>query len=145
MKVSRSCYYEWLKNPESNRTKRDKELTEMISIIFHEGRRICGSRRIKKQLEKKNIITSRRRIIRLIRKEGLEYIYQSVSSKQPLIPNITSRYLRIYFGASSMSQPLIVTGWGISRMFRQKKAGYTLPLLLTSIPEKLLVGLWQTT
>jgi transposase InsO family protein len=74
MKVSRSSYYAWIKNHESNRTKRDKELTEMIGIIFHEGHMTYGSRRIKKQLAKKNIIASRCRIIRLMREAGLECI-----------------------------------------------------------------------
>lgn len=46
----------------------------MISIVFHEGPRIYGSRRIKKQLAKKNIVASRRRIIRLMREANLECV-----------------------------------------------------------------------
>ncbi len=87
MKVSRSGYYEWLKNPESNRTKQDKELIEMIGIIFHEGRRVYGSRRIKKQLAKKGVIASRCRIIRLMREAGLECV-----SKRKFVATTDSKH-----------------------------------------------------
>ena len=72
MKVSRSCYYEWLKNPECDKIKQDKELIEMINIIFKESRMTYGSRRIKKQLAKQDMNISRCRIIRLMKEVNLE-------------------------------------------------------------------------
>ena len=43
----------------------------MISVIFHEGRSVYGSRRIKKQLAKKGVTASRRLIIRLMQESDL--------------------------------------------------------------------------
>lgn len=71
MKVSRSCYYEWLTNPGCGRGQEDKELAEMIKAIFQEGRNTYGSRRIKKKLVRQGIIISRRRIVRLMKENNL--------------------------------------------------------------------------
>ena len=48
-----------------------KALKKMISSIFHEGRCVYGSRRVKHKLALQGIIISRRRIIRLMNEEGL--------------------------------------------------------------------------
>jgi transposase InsO family protein len=71
IQVSRSGYYEWLNNPDCNRDKQDRKLAAMIKLVFREGRGNYGSRTIKKKLESKGELISRRRIIRLMRTENL--------------------------------------------------------------------------
>nr|WP_266105349.1 IS3 family transposase [Rickettsia peacockii] len=71
MKVSRSGYYEWFNNPGCNRVQEDNELTNRIEIIFKEGRGNYGTRPIKKELSRQDIIASRRRIARLMKEASL--------------------------------------------------------------------------
>lgn len=71
MKVSRSGYYEWLNNPESKKEQEDKYLTEKIKLIFQVSRNSYGSRRIRRKLLNEGIITSRHRVIRLMKEAEL--------------------------------------------------------------------------
>jgi len=71
MGVSRSCYYDWLNSPKTDREKENEVLTEQLKELFEEGRKTYGTRRLKRKLAKKNIYVSRRRIGRLMRKAGL--------------------------------------------------------------------------
>jgi putative transposase len=102
MKVSRSSYYEWLKNPGCDKGKQDKELTSMIKVIFEKGRENCGSRSIRKQLSQKGIISSRRRIIRLMNEANLvcktkRKFKATTDSKhdKPVAPNILDRKFKV--------------------------------------------------
>ena len=71
MKVSRSGYYEWLNNPGCNRAREDNALTNRIAVIFKEGRGNYGTRPIKKELSRQDVIASRRRIARLMKEASL--------------------------------------------------------------------------
>ena len=50
MNISRSCYYEWLDSPKTDREKESEELIEMLKILFEKGRGSYGTRRLKKKL-----------------------------------------------------------------------------------------------
>jgi putative transposase len=98
MQVSRSSYYEWLDNPESDRAKQDKELIEIIKPIFQLGRSTYGSRRIKKHLARDNVVVSRRRIVRLMAEADLicktkRKFKATTDSKhnKPIAPNLLAR------------------------------------------------------
>jgi len=66
--VSRSCYYHWLQVERQD----DEELNRLIHDTFIGSRQTYGTRRIKKQLERLyGLITSRRRIGRIMKKLGL--------------------------------------------------------------------------
>jgi putative transposase len=80
LRVNRSGYYAWLKEPESARQKEDRRITGMI-LEFHEASDCTyGSPRIKKDLwavgERCNI----KRVARLMKQEGLK---AKVSYKKP--------------------------------------------------------------
>ena len=72
LQVSRSRYYAWHKNPLSYRSKADIFLIEKIRSIFLEGRILYGTRKIRKRLQQRNIIISRKRITRLMLEANLE-------------------------------------------------------------------------
>ena len=102
MQITRSSYYEWLNNPDSNRVKQDKELMLLIKLIFEEGRGNYGSRSIKKRLEQKSQFVSRRRIIRLMRKQNLvcktkRKFKATTDSKHKLAvaPNLLNRQFKV--------------------------------------------------
>ena len=71
MSVSRSSYYSWLHNPETNRQKQNEELIKMIKQIFGEGRGNYGARRISERLSHDGVIASRRRVRNLMESAGL--------------------------------------------------------------------------
>ena len=72
LQISRSRYYEWRKQPLSYRDKSDIFLTQKIRGVFLEGRMLYGARKIKKRLEQRNIIISRKRITRLMLSADLQ-------------------------------------------------------------------------
>lgn len=102
IQVSRSGYYEWLNNLESNREVQDKKLTSMIKVIFEECRGSYGSRTIKKKLERIGEFISRRRIIRLMGQANLicrtrRKFKATTDSKHnlPVAPNLLNREFKV--------------------------------------------------
>lgn len=68
LEVSRAAFYEWLKQPVSNRVQEDEALFKEILKIFEESRQTYGSHRIHAELQGQY---SRKRIARLMREGGL--------------------------------------------------------------------------
>ena len=66
LEVSRSCYYQWLKRPESARELEDQELTVQLKQSFDESRQTYGTRRLKADFSAQGLVVSRRRIGRLM-------------------------------------------------------------------------------
>ena len=64
LEIERSTYYFILNNEPV--IKDESELIESIKDIFHKNRRTYGTRRIKRALEERNIVVSRRRIGRIM-------------------------------------------------------------------------------
>ena len=50
LEVSPSGYYAWLSRPDSSRTVRDRELTEIIEKVWQGSRRAYGAPRIHAEL-----------------------------------------------------------------------------------------------
>lgn len=70
--VSASGYYAWLNRPPSKRARRDDELAERIRAIFEASHRTYGAPRIHAELAEDGVHISRKRVARLMRREGLE-------------------------------------------------------------------------
>lgn len=70
--VSRSGYYDWKGRPPSRRSREDAALTEKIREIHHRSRATYGSPRVHAELRAIGIRCSRKRVARLMRKEGLK-------------------------------------------------------------------------
>jgi putative transposase len=70
--VSRSGYYDWKDRPPSRRSREDTALTERIYEIHRRSRETYGSPRVHAQLRAIGIRCSRKRVARLMRKEGLK-------------------------------------------------------------------------
>ena len=74
LKVSRSRYYSWLKEPLSQRQIQEEIIKERIIYIYNESRRTYGSPRIHRQMAKDGIHCSKKRIERIMRKAGLKAV-----------------------------------------------------------------------
>ncbi len=67
LEVSRSGYYGWLKQKQSNRGQERMFLTENITRVFNESKRSYGSPRVYRQFKLEGISCGRHRIARLMR------------------------------------------------------------------------------
>ena len=81
LKVSKSGYYAYLNRPPSTRAQENEAILKEIEAIYHEHKGVYGSPRIKKCLERKGIRCSRKRVAKLMKKEGLR---AKTSKKKPL-------------------------------------------------------------
>ena len=70
LKLPRSTYYY-----EAKQKQDESELVLLIKTIFKESRNNYGTRKIKKELAKKELVISRRRIGRIMKQEGLVSTY----------------------------------------------------------------------
>jgi len=96
--VSPSGFYAWRSRPESTRKRDDRKLRVMIRASFEASRSTYGSPRINEDLREQLVFISRKRVVRLMREEGLRarrrkrYRSTSVSeAEQPVAANILAR------------------------------------------------------
>lgn len=82
LKVNRSTYY----YESSQQSSSDDEVEQAIIRIFEENQRVYGARKIKVILHEQGMIVSRRRIGRLIKKNGLVSVYTVAQYK----PHVSS-------------------------------------------------------
>lgn len=71
LEVSRGGYYQWRGRDRSPRAREDRRLRVQVRAAFRESRDRYGSPRIHKQLRRRGIGCSRKRVARLMREEGL--------------------------------------------------------------------------
>jgi putative transposase len=71
LKVSRSGYYAWRDRPPSKRARANAALTERIREIHHISRRTYGYLRVHAELRALGERCNRKRVARLMRKDGL--------------------------------------------------------------------------
>lgn len=69
--MSRSGYYAWLKRPQSNKAAQDASLLKQVRKVFTANQETYGSPRVFHALKKLGINTSRKRVARLMRENGL--------------------------------------------------------------------------
>jgi putative transposase len=71
LKISRSGYYTWARRGPSPHTKRDVELTTLITEIHRRSRTTYGSPRVHAELRRLDQRCGRKRVARLMANEGL--------------------------------------------------------------------------
>nr|WP_198264902.1 IS3 family transposase [sulfur-oxidizing endosymbiont of Gigantopelta aegis] len=71
MDVSRSCYYDWVSSPKTDREKENEALTEQLKNCLKTVARLMEPVVLKRKLAEKGVHISRRRIGRLMKKAGL--------------------------------------------------------------------------
>ena len=71
LKVSRSGYYDWKDRPISNRDRENADLTERIREIHPRSRGTYGYPRVQAELRALGVRCNRKRVARLMQKDGL--------------------------------------------------------------------------
>ena len=65
--VSCSSYYSWLYRPKTPREQENEVIGEHLKLLFKEGRKNYGTRRLKNRLKETGYVVSRRRIGKLMK------------------------------------------------------------------------------
>ena len=73
MKVSRSGYYAYRSRKPSGRDRQSAKIGQEVSLIFARSRKTYGSRRIRAELMAQDVPLSRKRVVRLMRINGLQH------------------------------------------------------------------------
>jgi len=68
--VTTSAYYAWDKRPESNRSKRRKEIAELVREEYFKNHRIPGATKISKLLKKQGVLAGRRTVAGIMKENG---------------------------------------------------------------------------
>lgn len=72
--MSRSAYYDWLRQEPGRREQELDDLTPIILEIFRHHRRRYGARRIASELRDRGIVCSAKRVAKVLRNQGLRAI-----------------------------------------------------------------------
>jgi putative transposase len=96
--VSRSGYYAWSRRPPSERAVGDSKLIPVIRACHAQSRATYGSPRIHRDLQSLDYRVSRKRVARLMRREGLSARpprrYRATTESRhtlPVAPNVVAR------------------------------------------------------
>ena len=144
LEVSRSGYYAWEKRPESAHAVEDRRLSVLVRASHQESRHNYGSPRVHADLLAAGEHVGRKRVARLMRKEGLKgrvrrrYKCTTMSDHdQPVAPNLLERQFeadapnqrwvgdtteilvgdnRMYLAAILDLYSRFVVGWALSAM-----------------------------
>lgn len=101
--VSPSGYYDWYDREPSDRDKADEKLAKEIRAIHRQSRCNYGSPRISKELAKKNIRTGKKRVARIMKKEGITGVQTAAYKPQttdsnhdfPVSPNLLAEMAEV--------------------------------------------------
>jgi len=77
MKVSKSGFYKWLKNPRSYRQQKDETLLLWIRTAYKESRKTYGSPRIHAALRRLDIKVGKNRVARIMSQNGIMSCYNN--------------------------------------------------------------------
>jgi putative transposase len=95
--IAPSGYYDWIKQPLSNRAQEDARLLRLIRVSFTASQGIYGAPRVYLDLREAGEICSKHRVARLMRENGLRALHGyrtrrwSVGKPAVLIPNLLKR------------------------------------------------------
>jgi len=97
LQVSRAAYYQWHRQPLSERAQSDAGLTERITAIHARSRQTYGAPRVRAELQTMGHCHSRKRVARLMRLAGLAGRYPrrfrrtTISDPLTVIPDLVQR------------------------------------------------------
>jgi transposase InsO family protein len=98
LEVTRSGFYAWRSRPESQHARDDRRLKVLVRASFEASKQRYGSPRIHEDLLEQRAHTSRKRVVRLMREEGLKarvrkrYKLTTMSEHdQPVAGNVLDR------------------------------------------------------
>jgi putative transposase len=122
LKVSRSGYYKWVRHPESERKRQHKEWTKQIKEVYEKSRKLYGSPKITRQLNKKGIAVSERTVTRIMKENRIQSRtrkkYKATTHSKHSLP-IQENVINQNFTASKPNEK-----WGADITYISTKEGW---------------------
>lgn len=160
MKVSRSCYYDWLNSPKTEREKKNEKDMTLLKALFEKGRGSYGTRRLKNKFSEQGIIISRRRIGRLMKQAGLwcktkKKFKVTTDSKhnKPIAPNLLERQFTVsqadQYYVGDITYIYTQEGWlylaVVIDLFSRKIVGWSMNerMKASLVNDALLMAIWK--
>ena len=155
-KVSKSGYYQWLKNEPSKRWQENEELLKRIQEIFNLSHKTYGSPRITEELRAGGKNISRPRVARIMKAAGIrarkprKFIRTTDSRHNyPLVPNILRRNFKAgrrgEIWVSDITYVLTKSGWlyltVIIDLYDRKVIGWSMSKGLSA--EETIIPAWM--
>ena len=169
--VSRAGFYAWRVRPVSERRREDDRLKVLVHEAHLRGRRTYGSPRVHLALRKQQVFVSRKRVIRLMREDGLvarirrRYRCTTMSEHdQPVAANLLARAFtadrpnqrwvgdttelttpsgKLYLAAVIDLYSRFVVGWALSAMNCHQRSD-RVPIRSQSAEPGSQPGMWLT-
>lgn len=144
--VSKSGYYDWLKNPVSDKKLSDELLTINIKKIHKATREVYGSRRLCKELNRHGIICGKNRVARLMKKNNIcskrvKKFKATTNSKHnlPVAPNLLNQNFNVdrlnQVWVSDITYIATGEGWlylaAVVDLFSRKVVGWAMDSTMT--------------
>lgn len=160
LKVSRSRYYDWRKNPLSKRAVENVDLTEKIKAVFIEGRYNYGARCIQNRLVQRGITISRKRVAKLMKKAGLspktKRTFKVTTDSRhtlPIAPNLLQRQFHVTqpnrYWAGDITYIPTASGWlylaTVMDLYSRKIVGWSMDTSMKAnlVNDALTMALWR--
>ncbi len=121
-RIPRSQYYKWLNSKPCSRELRDQELLVIIKKSHEESRETYGSPRVFKDIKKKGIKTSKKRVARLMQRNDLKgaqkrkfKVTTNSDQEYPVAPNLLNRQFDVQqpntYWVSDITYIWTMEGW----------------------------------
>ena len=161
--VTRSGFYAWRARPESTHAREDRRLTVLVRASFEASKQRYGSPRVHEDLLEQEEHVSRKRVVRLMQKDGLKarrrkrYKLTTMSDHdQPVAANLLDRHFeaaapnqrwvgdttefviggsgKLYLAAILDLFSRFIVGWAVSAVNDRYLRHCQLCLLLAELP-----------
>ena len=160
LKVSRSRYYAWHKNPLSKRAVENAILTKEVEAEFVEGRQNYGARCIQNRLIQRGVAISRKRVAKLMKKAGLApktkrkfKVTTESNHKLYIAPNLLQRQFYVAkpnrVWAGDITYIPTRNGWlylaTVRDLYSRKIVGWSMGTSMTAtlVKDAMLMALWR--
>jgi putative transposase len=139
LEVSQSGYYAWRKQERSFHEQQDERLAKGITAVFEESRQTYGAQRVYMVLRERGIYSSRKRVARLMRRQGLA----SVRIKKRRI-GLTKAARNAYIVPNLLAQNFTTSQanekWVTDTTYIPTKAGWLYLVTVLDLYSRMIVG-----
>lgn len=139
LEVSVSGYYAWRKREASCHARQDEQLASHVETIFAASRQTYGAQRIYHALREQGIFTSRKRVARLMRQQGLASV-RVKNRRRSLTKAVANRYLVPNRLAQDFSTSQAHEKWVTDTTYIPTQEGWLYLVTVLDLYSRLIVG-----
>lgn len=139
LEVSESGYYAWRKQERSFHEEQDERLAQGIAAVFEESRQTYGAQRIYHALRERGIYSSRKRVARLMQRQGLASV-RVKKRRIGLTKAATNAYIVPNLLAQDFSTSQANEKWVTDTTYIPTKEGWLYLVTVLDLYSRMIVG-----